>query len=715
MSPPGRVCWSVALLVSLAALAGGAAAEHGTPETTQLVSRPSGTVVPAPADSTAGALGAAGGHVSADGRYVVFASDADGLSTEDDDTVANVFVRDTLTDTTVLASRANGAAGAAPTASSSEEQISADGTKVAFVTTANDLVAGDTDGLKDVFVRDLVNGTTALASIGTTTKDASAPALSADGTKAAFVTDEALAGSADANTSADVYLRHTGAAVTTLVTQDGTGNATGVSAAARLSVSSDGDKVAFVSPDAGGVSQVYVRAVIAATTTLVSRAEDGTVGDAGSGRPSLSADGTKVAFESVATNLGGDGTSQIYVRDVALGHTVLASRADGALGAPGDAPSTGPSLDAAGTRVAFRSLASNLASGDGAGTDDVFVRDLGGSTTTLVSRASGGTVAGQSFAPSLSGNGDCVTFQSGADDLTAAAPASALDRVFLRTLGRECPVEAPDTSIDSGPAGLTNQSAPTFGLSSNDSAPTFRCTLDAEPEAPCATPFTTHPLVDGAHAVTARAVDPAGYQDATPATRAFTVDTVPPDTALSGGPTGAQRARSALFTFGASEPGALLQCRVDGGAFAGCASPLRYTGLPDGSHTFFVRAVDAAGNSDSSPATRGWDIDATAPKVTLTVAAQKLGNVIKRGLSVRAGCSETCTIVAELRLGPKLIGTATAKLAPGGIRVFVVKLTKAAKASLKKPRRVNVTLGAWARDGIGNASIPLKRKLTLRR
>ena len=87
-------------------------------------------------------------------------------------------------------------------------------------------------------------------------------------------------------------------------------------------------------------------------------------------------------------------------------------------------------------------------------------------------------------------------------------------------------------------------------------------------------------------------------------------DTTAPQTAIDSGPSGASTSSDATFTFSADEPGAVFACRLDGGDWAGCSSPTTYTGLTDGTHTFEVRATDAAGNVDDTPAIRSWSVDA---------------------------------------------------------------------------------------------------------
>ena len=83
-------------------------------------------------------------------------------------------------------------------------------------------------------------------------------------------------------------------------------------------------------------------------------------------------------------------------------------------------------------------------------------------------------------------------------------------------------------------------------------------------------------------------------------------DVVPPETTITAAPPGNSRSASASFSFVANEPDVQFQCRLDGAAFAACSSPTTYTGLAAGSHTFAVRAIDAAGNVDPTPATHTW-------------------------------------------------------------------------------------------------------------
>ena len=198
-------------------------------------------------------------------------------------------------------------------------------------------------------------------------------------------------------------------------------------------------------------------------TVLVSRASGsaGAKGDAGSGEPSLSADGRFVAFSSRASNLHPDDreefddpevSADVFVRDLQANTTTLISRAGGSAGAAGNVESRAPSISADGRFVAFGSRASNLHPDDSDFVDDVFVRDLQENTTTLVSRASGPAGAkgnGASRAPSISADGRFVAFGSFAANLHPDDGDDTED-VFVRDLQENTTTLV---SRASGPAG----------------------------------------------------------------------------------------------------------------------------------------------------------------------------------------------------------------------------------------------------------------------
>src|SRR5438132_1152348 len=191
----------------------------------------------------------------------------------------------------------------------------------------------------------------------------------------------------------------------------------------------------------------------------------------------------------------------------------------------------------------------------------------------------------------------------------------------------------PETSIESGPAegSLTNSPQAAFTFSGTDdrtpaTALGFNCSLDGAAFVACVNPQTYTGLADGQHAFMVRAVDAAGNVDPTPATRTWTVDTTPPDTSLLSGPAEGSVTASvqATFTFAGTDDQTVSSsltfiCILDEVTSAVCASPQTYVGLTEGRHAFTVAAIDAAGNTDSTPATRTWTVDTTPP--ALSVAA----------------------------------------------------------------------------------------------
>ncbi|HEU6444896.1 MAG TPA: Ig-like domain-containing protein, partial [Gaiellaceae bacterium] len=210
------------------------------------------------------------------------------------------------------------------------------------------------------------------------------------------------------------------------------------------------------------------------------------------------------------------------------------------------------------------------------------------------------------------------TFEVRATDLAGNPDATPASRSFT------VDTVAPQTTIDSGPTGPTNDSTPTFGFSSEAGA-TFQCGVDGAAFVSCSSPYTTAALPDGAHSFEVRAIDAAGNVDGSPASRAFAVDTAAPQTTIDSGPSGSTNDSTPTFEF-SSEAGASFQCRVDGAAFAVCASPHTTVALADGAHTFEVRAVDAAGNLDATPAMRSFTVDATAPQTAVDSGPSGLTN-----------------------------------------------------------------------------------------
>ena len=177
---------------------------------------------------------------------------------------------------------------------------------------------------------------------------------------------------------------------------------------------------------------------------------------------------------------------------------------------------------------------------------------------------------------------------------------------------------APQTMIDSGPSALTSSQSSTFTFSSNEAGVSFECRLDGAAFAACASPAPYTGLAGGAHTFEVRAIDAATNVDASPAAYAWTIDLAAPDTLITSGPPTLANTGAATFTFNATESGSTFECRLDAAAFAACTSPISYSSLADGSHSFEVRATDGAGNVDPTPGAFTWTIDTAGPETTIT-------------------------------------------------------------------------------------------------
>ena len=167
-------------------------------------------------------------------------------------------------------------------------------------------------------------------------------------------------------------------------------------------------------------------------------------------------------------------------------------------------------------------------------------------------------------------------------------------------------------TIDTKPSDPSNNAQPSLSFSDSDSTVNFQCSIDGGGFSACTSPFTTGPLTDASHTFAVRSVNSLGNISA-PTTYTWTVDTSPPPApSLTGTPPATDTSTSASFSFGDDETGVTFECQLDGAAFASCTSPAAYSGLADGSHTFAVRARDAAGNA-SSATSYTWSLQAPRP------------------------------------------------------------------------------------------------------
>jgi Tol biopolymer transport system component len=391
--------------------------------------------------------------VSADGRFVAFASNASNLVPGDTNDTSDVFVRDRQTSRTTLVSVSS--SGAHANDASVTPSISANGRFVVFTSKATNLTPRspyvDLQGGPEVYVRDLEAGTTELVSVSgkhAEPMDASSGGvISADGRIVAFTSATSRTSLGDIQAT-DVFVRDLVAGTTERVSLgSGGAMANGSSSAPRLSA--DGRFVVFsssasnlVAGDANNKGDVFLRDRVAGTTQLVDVSSSGEQADNGGEQPSISGDGRYIAFVSAATNLvpGGTGGTGVFVRDEVAGVT---ERIDiGSSGGAADGAGDSPEISADGRFVAFISSATNLVSGasdacPGTGACfKIYVRDRLTSTTDRASVNSAGdpiTVL-NGFAggpPALSADGSIVVFSSDAAGLDGHGRVDELG-IYLR-------------------------------------------------------------------------------------------------------------------------------------------------------------------------------------------------------------------------------------------------------------------------------------------
>ncbi|HEX9696471.1 MAG TPA: hypothetical protein VGB64_09200, partial [Actinomycetota bacterium] len=204
---------------------------------------------------------------------------------------------------------------------------------------------------------------------------------------------------------------------------------------------------------------------------------------------------------------------------------------------------------------------------------------------------------------------------------------------------------APTTTITAGPSATTSSTGATFEFSTEQGA-TLACELDGGGFSSCASPKSYAGLADATHTFKVRATDAAGNIGGA-ASHTWTVDTIPPESTITAGPSGIVASASASLSFTANET-STFECMLDGGAWQSCDSPKTYAGLPDGAHTFGVRATDQAGNAEATAATRAWTIDTSGPATTIASGPGSPTNATGASMtfSTEAGATTACSLDA---------------------------------------------------------------------
>jgi hypothetical protein len=367
--------------------------------------------------------------LSSSGDRVAFWTVATNLDPADADGVTDVYRKDLTSGDLVLVSTSD--AGVKGNDDSNRPMISGDGASVAFGSNATNLDPADTDFTYDMYVKHLDTGDLVLAS----TSDAGVKGngcscgdkvgLSADGNRVVFASTSTNLDPADTDSSLDVYMKKLRSGDIVLASTS-TGGVKGNDVSTNPAVSNSGAQVAFDSDatnldpaDTDDKADIYVKNVSTGVLTLASVTAAGVKGNGNSGTPTLSANGNRVAFASLALNLSPldpDAVKDVYMKNVMTGELKLVSTSD--TGVKGNGDSFDPHISGDGKRVVFTSMATNL---DPADTDpgiDVYVKDLPTGDISLVSTSSDGTKGdGRSFWSSISGKGKHVAFHSESTNL----------------------------------------------------------------------------------------------------------------------------------------------------------------------------------------------------------------------------------------------------------------------------------------------------------
>ncbi len=559
--------------------------------------------------------------VCASGRYVAFHSAATNLVAGDTNGRQDAFVRDLLTDTTTRVSVDS--SGVQGNRISALPSLSADGSLVAFQSASTNLVAGDTNASTDIFVRDIDAGTTVRVSVDSlgvqANSDSTTPTISADGRYVVFASEATDLVAGDTNGVLDLFVHDmvTGSTVRANITSTGTQADGPVTLSA---ISGDGSRVIFETTASnmtaddtnGAISDVFVRDLVAGTITLVSVSSGGVVGNNDSIRPYISADGTMVSYESVANNLvPGDTNNRgdVFVRDLGSGVTQRISVATD--GTQGNAASGNGVISGDGNWVAFRSASSTFDPTDTNGNADIYIRDLVLGDTTRVSLAYDGAEADDNcFNPWVDADGSVVGFQSVSSNLVANDTNGFTD-IFVVGVEKDT---TPPVTTDDAPSVWQNIASIDVALSATDDlSGVAGTTYTVDAGAAQAYSGAISVTDEGDTAIEYASTDNAGNVETSSTAHVLIDRTVP--TTSDDVPAGWQSSDVTVTLSGTDAISDVdhIMYGVPGGMMIGYAGPFQVT--DEGETVFEYFAVDLAGNQDDTQTVSVF-IDKTPPVTT---------------------------------------------------------------------------------------------------
>jgi VCBS repeat-containing protein len=400
--------------------------------------------------------------VSADGRYVVFQSIATNLIPNDQNgNVWDVFIKDMATGTISLVS--SSATNIQGNGDSTYAGISANGRYVVFESNSNNLAGNNEPNTWNVFLKDMTSGAISLVSTTGASGLESNASVSADGRYVVFESNNNLVAS-DTNYMKDVFIKDMTTGGISLIS---TGvNNPGNGWSGQSSISADGRYVVFrsdsnnlVPNDINAVSDIFIKDLQTGAISLVSAGIDGQQGAMPSFNPSISADGLYVVFQSDSNNLVPNDTntgSDIFIKNTQTGAISLVSASIN--GQQGTMPSFNPSVSANGRYIVFESTSNNLVPNDTNTGSDIFIKDTQTSAILLVPTEAN-QENGWSGQASISADGRYVVFESGRNNLVANDTNNTTD-VFQ--LGNPFVFSSNNTTLTENP---TISSSGSFSIS----------------------------------------------------------------------------------------------------------------------------------------------------------------------------------------------------------------------------------------------------------
>jgi Tol biopolymer transport system component len=400
-----------------------------------------------------------GAAVSGDGRFVVFASEADNLVPDDTNAAKDVFVHDTVSGETRRVSLATD--GSEANGASTAPAISSDGNYVLFSSAATNLVAGDGNGLDDIFLRDLASAETTRVNVANDGTESLGPvsrrvSISDDGRFVVFSSAAPDLVIDDTNGVEDAFVHDRDSSETRRISITTGGDQVSANIFAPI-ISGNGRFVAFESEaaelapdDINGRSDVFLVDLVTGAIERLSNAPDGTQQN-GQGNPdfvatSVSLDADWIAFSSDATNLvpNDSNTSDVFLLRRSTDQIIRISENASGVGANSHAGA--PVVSSDGRFVLYRSEASNIVPpthpGD-AVISQAFLHDTDSGQTI---RVSGDTGAGQAnpFGLDISDDGLAVVLGSATRNLLASAPVNQQNVFLIRISDSTSPDTTPD-------------------------------------------------------------------------------------------------------------------------------------------------------------------------------------------------------------------------------------------------------------------------------